>query len=579
MPEFQAAVIDECFERCIEKFKSLALANPSTLSEIKERLERELSDFKKRGLMTIAFVGEYSSGKSTIISALTQRRDILISADIATDRTTPYEWNNIRLIDTPGLFTEHKDHDEITYDAIRQADLLAFCLTYALFDSITVENFKKLAYEDRYCNKMMLVINKMSAEAGDDESKIKNYTKSLAAALQGHPLEAFPLCFIDARDYMDGIDGKDGELQDGSRFETFVGALNSFVKEKGALGRLDTPIRIAIGHLRDASSVLSRSTQEDNAFLELLNRLSKAVDRDRDRLRNKVRGISAELSAQVTGIGIKLSQMTGTPDQLDSESKAAECKISGLIESACGQLETAVQQAQGSLQNSIKDILSSDLMLQFCARLDAGQVSVDGVQVKDGVSRLNSQVKSLGNIGSKVGLEVGRLAQGSKAAQGLLSASGASGSVLHQGVLSAGKLIGYSFKPWQAVNLAKTIGNVAKVLGPVLSIVTVVMEVANVYEEAENERKLSEGRKTVVDDFMKMADGLEHQFEAQLREVEKELHDRVETDINAARLKEETEIAASNDKVAVAVEIRADLDRLLEKIAQQFEIQKETVPS
>jgi F0F1-type ATP synthase membrane subunit b/b' len=372
---------------------------------------------------------------------------------------------------------------------------------------------------------------------------------------------------------MDGIDGKDGELQDGSRFETFVGALNSFVKAKGTLAKLDTPIRIAIGHLRDASSVLSRSTQVDNAYLELLNRLSKSVDRERDRLRNKVRGISAELSAQVTGIGIKLSQLTGTPDQLESESMAAEAEISRLIESACGQLETAVQQAQSSLQEAVKDVLSSDLMLQFCARLDAGKVSVGGVQVKDGANRLNSQVKSLGNIGSKVGLEVGKLAQGSKAAQGLLSASGASGSVLHTGILSTGKLIGYSFKPWQAVNLAKTIGNVAKVLGPILSIVTVVMEVANAYEEAKNERKLSEGRTTVVGDFVKMADGLEHQFEAQLREVEKELHDRVEADINAARLKEETEIAASNDKVAVAVEIRNDLDHLLERIAQEFATQ------
>jgi predicted GTPase len=55
-----------------------------------------------------------------------------IDADIATDKTAPYDWNGIRVIDTPGLFTDRADHDEITYEAIAKADLLVFCLTYML---------------------------------------------------------------------------------------------------------------------------------------------------------------------------------------------------------------------------------------------------------------------------------------------------------------------------------------------------------------------------------------------------------------------------------------------------------------
>jgi hypothetical protein len=92
--------------------------------------------------LTVAFVGQYSAGKSTIISALTGRRDIHIDADIATDKTAPYDWNGIRVIDTPGLFTDRHDHDEITYEAIAKADLLVFCLTYMLFDTLTVETSK-----------------------------------------------------------------------------------------------------------------------------------------------------------------------------------------------------------------------------------------------------------------------------------------------------------------------------------------------------------------------------------------------------------------------------------------------------
>ncbi|MHC5759567.1 GTPase [Nostoc sp.] len=106
--------------------------------------------------MTVAFVGQYNAGKSTTISALTGQRDIKIDSDIATDVTATYDWNSIKVIDTPGLFTDRQDHDEITYEAINKADLLVFNLTYMLFDLITIENFKKLAYEkgyssSRYC--------------------------------------------------------------------------------------------------------------------------------------------------------------------------------------------------------------------------------------------------------------------------------------------------------------------------------------------------------------------------------------------------------------------------------------------
>ena len=52
-------------------------------------------------------------------------------ADIATDKTSSYDWNGIKIIDTPGLFTDRQDHDAITYDAIDKADLLVFSLTYS----------------------------------------------------------------------------------------------------------------------------------------------------------------------------------------------------------------------------------------------------------------------------------------------------------------------------------------------------------------------------------------------------------------------------------------------------------------
>lgn len=81
-----------------------------------------------------------------------------------------------------------------------------------LFDSITVENFKNLAYNKGYRWKMMLVVNKMSDGAGEEEELIAHYRESLAQALKPYSFDEFPVCFIDAKDYCEGIDEKEDFL-------------------------------------------------------------------------------------------------------------------------------------------------------------------------------------------------------------------------------------------------------------------------------------------------------------------------------------------------------------------------------
>lgn len=103
---------------CVQVSARLSQANHEELEAIRQKLRVELKSHREQGFFTVAFVGQYSAGKSTIISALTGRWDIHIDADIATDTTASYDWNGIKLIDTPGLFTDRPKHDEITYEAI-----------------------------------------------------------------------------------------------------------------------------------------------------------------------------------------------------------------------------------------------------------------------------------------------------------------------------------------------------------------------------------------------------------------------------------------------------------------------------
>jgi len=568
--KLKAAGTADKFNTVLKKLENLLIRRdlPETL-KLCEKLQLELKQYYDLGFLTVAFVGQYSAGKSTIISALTGRRDVRIGADITTDKTTTYDWNNIKLIDTPGLFTERQDHDDITYEAIRQADLLVFCLTYMLFDSVTVENFKKLAYELGYRWKMMLVVNKMSDGAGEEEQLIANYRESLKIALKPYDLSEFPLCFIDAKDYCEGIDENDEMLLEISRFPTLTSSLNAFIEQRGSLARLDTPIRIALSYLDEAHLAVMRDSNEDSAFFELLNRFSRAVRLERDRLRTRIASITLELSAAVANEGTILAEAVGD-ENIEALGKSAERNVQKHCEQAQEKMEEALQASVEFLQEEVKKVLESDLAKAFFERLGTDRkVSATNAESNVDWERLRNQANRLKGIGEQVGNTLFKLANKGSASTGqvFLRASTAAGSNLHKGVYTMGKLLGVNFRPWQAVNIAKNIGNVAKFVGPLLSVASLGVDIAAAKQEEESDRKLAEARREITSQFIAMAKEIEAKVEIQLREFESQLFGDVENKIAESRQQEEKAIVSSNEWVAEIVELRKELKDILTEIS------------
>jgi GTP-binding protein EngB required for normal cell division len=568
---FKAATLAAKFEAALTKLDDFLLrADQPELAAIEKKLQNNLDEYHQQGLLTVAFIGQYSAGKSTIISALTGRRNICIGSNITTDKTAIYDWNGIRVIDTPGLFTERNDHDEITYDAINKTDLLVFCLTYMLFDSLTAENFKKLAYEKGYRWKMMLVINKMSDEAGEEDEKIANYCKSLTEAIKPYSLDEFPLCFIDAKDYCGGVDEKDEFLIEVSRFQTFTDALNTFVKRRGSLAKFDTPVRIALGYIDDTQLSLTRDSNKDSAFFELLNRLSRTVRQERDRLRTKVRGTALRLSAAVANEGTVLARAVGSNADIEVLAKQAESNVQKHCERAGAEMEEAVKTAIESIQEEIQKVLQGDLYKAFAARLEVNQkVSAQNIDSGVDVERLRGQVKLLKDIGERAGYQLNNLAKKTgidTTGQAFLRASNVAGGSLHHGVYAVGKFLNFNFRPWQAVNIAKNIGNVAKFLGPLLSVGLLAVDVYAVTQEEEQDKKLANARREITSQFISIAKDLESQVEAQLREVEAQVYGEIEKQIATARQQEEEAIAADNKWMRELAEIREEIQEILREI-------------
>lgn len=550
-----AAVYGQRFESILARLHALLSTPALRETGIVPKLQQDMQEFRDRGLLTIAFVGEYSAGKSSLISALSGRRDLAISADIATDVCREYDWNGVKLIDTPGLWTERKDHDARTYDAIAKADLLVYCLTYSLFDTTTLANFKELAFERNYQSKMLLLVNKMSAEAGEVETRIAHYTASLTQSLAPHDLAQFPLAFCDARDQLDGEDEGDAELAALSRFDLLTAMLNQFIEAKGTMARLDTPLRIALASLDDVTAACARDEGRDDQESYLLKKLNGVVVRQRRALTIRLEGEIAELTHSIQKMGYGFAKDIGSNPQLESDLERSEHTIAALCQKTSERLETEIHAAVELLREEVGKEFDSPLMEDFIrtAAPPAGSNPPPG----EFAGNLKKKVAMFSRIADTLGVNAGK---------GLVSAAEASKSGLATGIRTVGKWVGFKFKPWQAANWAKNLTNAIPYIGVALSVLSLASDVASEVEESNNEVKLKEAKRDLLNHFDNVAESVSVDMRKAATAAMNDIYGQVEEILSSMKTAQEAELGVSNDTVRQVGVLRADCEELLKAI-------------
>lgn len=525
-------------------------------SGIPDRLNKDLADFKQRGFLTIAFVGEYSAGKSSIISALTGRRDLAISADIATDACKEYLWNGVHLIDTPGLWTERKDHDQKTYDAIERADLLVYCLTYSLFDTTTLANFMNLAFERNYQSKMLLLVNKMSAEAGDVDERIRHYTTSLSESLKPQDLTKFPLAFCDARDQLDGQDENDDELKALSRFDQLNDILNNFIEAKGAMARLDTPIRMTLSALDAVTEKCSRDDGKDDQQAHLVRKLTGVVARERRALSIKAEGEISRLVYEVERIGSDLAQGMGVNPNLESEINHSQSQIETLCHQTTETLQKDFQAAVESLTSEMGKEFETPLMNDY---LD---ISIDKSKTAHAnTTEISAALKKNVDMFKRIADTVGISAN-----KALDTASRASKIGLADGIRTVGKFVGFKFKPWQAVNWSKNLTKAVPYIDILFSILSLASDVASEVEEAENDEKIRTAKRDLINHFQNVAASVGVDMRKAASEATTEIFGQVEQLLTEMKTSHENELGLTNEIIREVGVLRSQCDSLLKAI-------------
>ena len=544
----------------IESSKSeiLKLYTKGGYSEDALRLNEQLEEIAKEDKIRVVFIGQYTAGKSTIISALTANKDIKIDSDIATSFTADYNWNGVTLTDTPGLYTENTEHDVRAIEMIKKSDLLVYCITSDLFNQYTKQDFEKWAFDVGYAGKMFLIVNKMSKEAGKYNELVDNYSVSLNRSLVPHSVNEFSYSFVDSKDYKDGVDENNRELVEFSHFEDFIIRLNAFIQQKGLLGKLDTPVMVLKASIDDISQKVI-GDDANRAYSSLLSRIEKKIDQQRNQVAIDAHNIIRRGLKPITDKAHELSRMIGVED-IDY----TEDDINGLITTSCeninSQLAVLCERSMDQLNSELEDVMNSGTANYFFNSINSSYDGKKHLFESQGTKLSRTQFESIRNaVESITGKTISMATkEGAASAKFLIKSTEASGSQIHKVVLAVGGKIGCKFKPWQAVNIAKNIGNVAKVLGPVTSVLGLLFDVKETVDDQKKVQKVQQAQLEYRQSFIDIASDLESQYSNELNGIF-DAYGEISTQLKTSRDNVQGMIKSNDEMTIRLLEIRNDL--------------------
>jgi GTPase SAR1 family protein len=467
--------------------------------------------------VVLVFGGQYGAGKSTIMKALTGREDIAIGAGITTQKANSYDWEGLRVVDTPGVHTELRpDHDEISYRSIADADLLVFVVTNELFDSHLAQHFRKLATERDKAHEMMLVVNKMRRCTKGNSLEAQDVIREdLRRVLAPFTPEDLRTSFIDAEAALESKAETDSvvarALWKKSGIETFIRTLNGFVRDKRLTGRFTTSLYNLEQVLQEALASESTGDKDVDALEELLLQRRRALLETQDRIPRAIEGEIQRTSSQIRQEGRKVADMingAANQEEVDRELRAAQSRVERHTEQLARSVQLVISKQMKDLDECVGTIATSELAKELLARLEhrikEASISPDTM----------SKLKKASSISSKLGDFLLRNSFTPKAGNlgGLFKLSQYSGTAAHDGVKVIGQFFGKSFKPWEAVKWTRAVAHAGRVLAVAGTVLTFVLQIKEDADAAQLEEDLRESRSAVRSGFNDAAHVIEMHF-------------------------------------------------------------------
>ena len=504
----------------LHEAKQLIATSPT--DEVKALLSRLPESIEgKNGPLKVVFAGQYSAGKSSVISALTGRDDIAIGAAITTQYTQAYHWCGVDIIDTPGVHTKIRpDHDEITYRALANADLLVFVITNELFDDYLGPHFRKLAIERDKAHEMLLLINKMRRHAKGNSAEAKHIiTEDVRKVLVPFTPEDLHISFVDAESAL-SAQGKEQAKADlllrKSGITDFANNLNQFIRAKGLTARYTTELYTMEQVLQECLAKTSSGDLDVDGLEELLLQKRRVLVEEQQRIPESVRLAVRDQSERIRADGRKISSMIHeeiNPDDVNDELQRAQKRAEDISDAIGVKVQDVIGEHMASLEQRFEKIMDSELAKVLLPRL---QKRVEDHLASTKISpELSKNLKMGADLSHKLGkfLVDKSFSPASPSFKALFELKNYSGTDTHKVVLTVGKYFGKKFKPWEAIKWTKHIANAGRFLAVAGVLISFYFTWREDVQEADQVKKLSETRDAIRSGFSDAAYAVETFFD------------------------------------------------------------------
>lgn len=489
------------------------------------KLKNTLDEKEKESKLKIAVCGQYSSGKSSLIHALTHDDSIVIGQGVTTDAVKVYPWKDVLFADTPGIYAGRPEHDALSLDYIRKADLLIYMITIQGFTREIGDNFKKLI-QGKYFEKTMLLMNKRNMEAAENEVNWRRDTIDFVGGAD--VLAKLHFTIVDIEDYMTG----EPELVEDSHFNEFIRNLNLFIKERALTGKILSRINIIEAFLSAHIEALDKSQKNDEFTRRQLHIIARAIQRydkaERDasiRIRQNIKELKYHLLGYFTEDKIR---------QLKEEMDRSELELEKIMND---------QEFQDDLVN-ITTEMNEDFM-----------------EVERAALEYDNRLKELSRDFNDISVNKIDLSLFKSGAAGLAQFTA---SVTKEGVIQVVHFFGGTFKPWGATKLT----NFIKGLGPYLASVGVIVDAVSFFMDKKRQQDLENKRRDLSIAFDKIEFGIEEQFKT-MRESEDSFYQKlitIQNNLQERKAQQERDKARKAELVEILTgfsrklaDLRADL--------------------
>ena len=514
----------------------------------------------------LVFAGQYSSGKSSIIKALTGRNDIPTGAGITTDRVQDYDWTGVVITDTPGIHTSIRpDHDEDSYRAISEADLLVFVISNELFDEHIGQEYRKLTVDQDKGHETIVVVNKMDRHAdGNSPESRMILEEALRQPLEPFTSEEMRLTFIAAESAMEAVEEADPEisemLQAQGNISALVESLNRLVNEKGLSAKHTTRLYTARQVLSEALETVPSGDPDADALLLVYNQNIRAITQSAATIRGEVGLAITKAKDLIRNAGDEVNDTLEAEGGDKAERRAtetAEIRVKEAVEELDSSIAGIMLDALPELENRLEQMRQGDLHQSIAVKLGEPDRGTDW----------GRGMRVIQFLASRLGETAATIATSNAALRAGITGLGRfSGSQGHTAILAIGHTFGHSFRPWQAVRLTQTIGRAAVVLSVASAVLDIALEIKEQRDEERREREALEARQNIRAEFDRIAAQVEREawnstesfigevLEDPLQEITK-----ARDDLDLAREHRNSHLAALNS-------VRKSVDELIRQI-------------